>query len=276
MSSKSVFFSFACILCCVAHSNSVVAEEKPVSPPAKMKLVWSDEFDGKSLDYSKWGIEQNAFGGGNQELQIYTDRPKNVRVENGHLIIEAHRDNANVNGTGREYSSGRIRTKHRGDWKYGRIEVRAKMPIGQGVWPAIWMLPTDEKYGGWAASGEIDIMEYLGQKPNEVLGTLHYGAGWPKNAYSGDSIKLKSGTFNDDFHTFAVDWQEGKIIWLLDGKPWQTQTKWHSENGKFPAPFDQRFHLLLNLSVGGHLAGNPDANTTFPQKFLIDYVRVYQ
>ena len=276
MTLKTVLFSFACILCCVAHSNSAFAQEKPVAPPAKMKLVWSDEFDGKSLDYSKWGLEQNAFGGGNQELQIYTDRPKNVRVADGHLIIEAHRDNANISGTGREYSSGRIRTKHRGDWQFGRIEVRAKMPIGQGVWPAIWMLPTDEKYGSWAASGEIDIMEYLGQKPNEVLGTLHYGARWPKNAYSGDSIKLKTGTFNDDFHTFAVDWQEGKIVWLLDGKSWQTQTKWHSENGKFPAPFDQRFHLLLNLSVGGHLAGNPDATTTFPQKFLIDYVRVYQ
>lgn len=276
MTLKSVLFSFACILSCIAHSNSAFAQEKLVAPPAKMKLVWSDEFDGKSIDYSKWGIEQNAFGGGNQELQIYTDRPKNVRVANGHLILEAHRDNANVNGTGREYSSGRIRTKHRGDWKYGRVEVRAKMPIGQGIWPAIWMLPTDEVYGGWAASGEIDIMEYLGQKPNEVLGTLHYGAGWPKNAYSGDSIKLNSGTFSDDFHTFAVDWQEGKIVWLLDGKPWQTQTKWHSENGKFPAPFDQRFHLLLNLSVGGHLAGNPDTTTTFPQKFLIDYVRVYQ
>lgn len=274
MSLKMVFGFAVCIPCLL--SSVAFSQQKSGTDSKGLKLVWSDEFDGKSLDYSKWGVEQNAFGGGNQELQIYTDRSKNVRVENGHLVIEAHRDNANISGTGREYSSGRIRTKHRGDWQYGRIEVRAKMPIGQGIWPAIWMLPTDEKYGGWAASGEIDIMEYLGQKPNEVLGTLHYGGGWPRNAYSGDSIKLKNGTFNDEFHTFAIEWQKGKIAWLLDGKPWQTQTKWHSENGKYPAPFDQRFHLLLNLSVGGHLAGNPDGNTKFPQKFLVDYVRVYQ
>ncbi|MDA8745957.1 glycoside hydrolase family 16 protein [Rubripirellula amarantea] len=241
-----------------------------------MTLVWSDEFDGDSLDYSKWGIEVNAFGGGNEELQIYTDRRENVRVEGGSLVIEAHRDNANVNGTQREYSSGRLRTKNRGEWKYGRIEVRAKMPVGQGIWPAIWMLPTDDVYGSWASSGEIDIMEYRGQTPNEVIGTLHYGAPWPKNKYTGAPYQLAEGTFADDFHTFAVDWQEGKITWLVDGKAVQTQTQWESDGGEFPAPFDQRFHLLLNLSVGGHFVGNPDASTTFPQAFLIDYVRVYQ
>ena len=128
------------------------------------KLVWSDEFNGTKLDYSKWGIEENAFGGGNHELQIYTDRPKNVRVMNGRLILEAHKDNAQISGTQRPYSSGRIRTKHRGDWQYGKIEVRAKLPTGQGLWPAIG-LPTDEKYGTWAASGEIDIMEFKGQEP---------------------------------------------------------------------------------------------------------------
>lgn len=271
---------FFCIVICTLHglsySIAAMAQENSVALPENMKLVWSDEFDGKTLDYSKWGVQENAFGGGNAEMQIFTDRDKNVRVENGHLVIEAHRDNAGISGTVREYSSGRVRTKHRGEWKYGRIEVRAKMPIGQGIWPAIWMLPTDEKYGTWAASGEIDIMEYRGQTPNEVLGTLHYGSVWPKNAYSGETFKLKTGTFSDDFHTFAIDWTEGKIVWSIDGKPWQTQTKWHSENGNFPAPFDQRFHLLLNLSVGGHFVGAPNETTTFPQKFLIDYVRVYQ
>ncbi|MGZ0166854.1 MAG: glycoside hydrolase family 16 protein [Planctomycetales bacterium] len=276
MSMYSVFSSAICIVCCVSPFGVAFAQKQLKTPPAKMKLVWSDEFNGKSLDYSRWGVQENAFGGGNAELQIFTDRPKNVRVENGHLILEAHRDNAGISGTVREYSSGRVRTKHRGDWKYGRIEVRAKMPIGQGIWPAIWMLPTDDKYGGWAASGEIDIMEFRGQTPNEVLGTLHYGGGWPRNTHSGDLFKLKSGTFSDDFHTFAVDWTEGKIVWSIDGKPYQTQTKWHSENGKFPAPFDQRFHLLLNLSVGGHFVGAPNETTKFPQKFLIDYVRVYQ
>ncbi len=262
------------VLC--ACPPDLSAQTATVDTSGKLKLVWSDEFDGDSLDYSKWGIEQNAFGGGNSELQIYTDRPSNVRVEGGHLVLEAHKDNAGISGTVREYSSGRVRTKKRGDWKYGRIEVRAKMPKGQGIWPAIWMLPTDEQYGGWAASGEIDIMEFRGQNEQEVLGTLHYGGGWPKNTFSGSSFKLTEGSFSDDFHTFAIDWEEGKIVWSVDGKPYQTQTKWHSDNAKFPAPFDQEFHLLLNLAVGGHFVGNPDATTELPQKFLVDYVRVYQ
>ncbi len=262
---------FATWMPLIANAQDVVA----TTSTAK-KLVWSDEFDGDLIDYSKWGVQENAFGGGNNELQIYTDRPKNVRVESGNLVIEAHRDNAGIAGTVREYSSGLVRTKHRGDWTYGRIEVRAKLPVGQGMWPAIWMLPTDEKYGTWAASGEIDIMEYRGQTPNEVLGTLHYGAPWPKNTHSGSSYVLPTGGFNDDFHTFEIDWQPGKMVWSVDGKPYQTQTKWHSDGTEFPSPFNERFHLLLNLAVGGNFLGAPDATTTFPQKFLVDYVRVYQ
>lgn len=247
-----------------------------VVAPDGMVMVWNDEFDAGSLDYRKWGIEENAFGGGNQELQIYTDRPENVRVEDGCLVLEARRDNAGISGTTREYSSGRVRTKHRGDWRYGRIEVRAKLPRGQGIWPAIWMLPTDNKYGGWAASGEIDIMELRGQKPEEVLGTLHYGGAWPNNKYSGEPFVLQGSTFADDFHVFAIDWKEGEFTWLIDGKPFQTQRQWESDGGDYPAPFDQRFHLLLNLAVGGGFVGPPDASTTFPQQMLVDYVRVYQ
>lgn len=258
---------------CVAVSP-VWAQE--VTSKQKLKLVWQDEFDGDQLNYQKWGIRQDAFGGGNQELQIYTERPENVRVENGKLILEARHDSAAVAGTQREYSSGRIHTKHRGDWKYGRIEVRAKLPMGQGIWPAIWMLPTDNKYGTWAASGEIDIMEMRGQTPNIVLGTLHYGKTWPDNTHSGDEFTLKEGTFADDFHTFAVDWQEGKITWLIDGKPYQTQTKWDSQGGKFPAPFNERFHVVLNVAVGGEFLGPPDATTKFPAQMVVDYVRVYQ
>ncbi|MEO1616155.1 MAG: glycoside hydrolase family 16 protein [Planctomycetota bacterium] len=249
------------------------AQEKTEMPST---LVWQDEFEGNSLDYSKWGVEQNAFGGGNNELQLYTDRKDNVRVENGHLIIEARRDAPNVMGATREYSSGRIRTKHRGDWKYGKIEVRAKLPKGDGMWPAIWMLPTDNKYGSWASSGEIDIMEMKGSIPNEVLGTLHYGGQWPKNKYSGDSYKLQKGDFSEDFHTFSVVWTEGRIDWYVDGEHYQSQTEWTSAGGEFPAPFDQRFHIVLNLAVGGHLVKAPDPKDTFPKQMLIDYVRVYQ
>ncbi len=240
------------------------------------KLVWNDEFDGPSLDYKKWEIEVNAFGGGNNELQIYTDRKENVRVEDGHLVLEARRDNHGIAGTVREYSSGRIRSKHRGDWKYGKFETRAKLPAGQGVWSAIWMLPTEEKYGTWASSGEIDIMEFKGQEPDVVWGTLHYGSQWPGNKHTGDTYKLDKGNFTDDFHIFTLEWEEGEIRWYVDGKLTQTQTKWESNGGKFPAPFDQEFHILLNLAIGGGFLGNPDGTTKFPREMLVDYVRVYQ
>lgn len=240
------------------------------------KLVWNDEFDGPSLDYKKWEIEVNAFGGGNNELQIYTDRKENVRIEDGHLVLEARRDNHGIAGTVREYSSGRIRSKHRGDWKYGKFETRARLPAGQGVWSAIWMLPTDEKYGTWASSGEIDIMEFKGQEPDVVWGTLHYGSQWPGNKHTGDTYKLDKGNFTDDFHIFTLEWEEDAIRWYVDGKLTQTQTKWESNGGKFPAPFDQEFHMLLNLAIGGGFLGNPDGTTKFPREMQVDYVRVYQ
>ncbi len=240
------------------------------------KLVWEDNFNGNSLDYSKWECEVNAFGGGNHELQMYTDRPENVRVADGKLILEARADKPNIVGTQRDYSSGRIRTKHRGDWKYGRVEVRAKLPVGQGLWPAIWMLPTHENYGPWACSGEIDIMEYRGQTPNEILGTLHYGKPWPNNQQSHESpYRLASGSFAEDFHTFAIEWEAGEIRWYVDQQLMQTVNKWNSAGGDFPAPFDQPFHLILNVAVGGGFVGNPDASTQFPQQMQVDFVRVY-
>jgi beta-glucanase (GH16 family) len=154
--------------------------------------------------------------------------------------------------------------------------VRAKLPAGRGLWPAIWMLPTEDKYGGWAASGEIDIMELLGQEPNIVYGTLHYGGSWPKNTHTGKSFVLPHGTFADDFHVFAIEWEAGVIRWYVDGTLYQTQTQWRSDGGPFPAPFDQSFHLILNVAVGGQWPGPPDAKTVFPQHMLVDYVRVYQ
>ncbi len=238
--------------------------------------IWFDEFDGKTLDFSKWECEVNAFGGGNQELQLYTDLASNVRVESGKLIIEAHKDSAGIAGTVREYSSGRIRTKRRGDWQYGRLDIRAKLPMGQGIWPAIWMLPSDERYGGWAASGEIDIMEFKGHEPKKIYASLHYGDPWPKNRFKTGTFELKKGTFTDDFHTFSIDWRKEKIVWFVDNEPIQTLTDWDSSGGKFPAPFDQPFHLLINLSVGGGFVGNPDASTVFPQKLEVDYVRVFR
>jgi len=240
-------------------------------------LVWSDEFDGKILDYSKWECEVNAFGGGNQELQIYTDRKENVRVENGSLVLESRKDNAGIAGTVREFSSGRIRSKHRGDWKYGRFDIRAKLPAGQGLWPAIWLLPTDEAYGSWASSGEIDIVEFRGQNTKEVLGTIHFGSRWPKNKSTGKTYIKPSGNFVDDFHLFTVEWFKDSIEWFVDGVSYQRVTEWDSEKAPFPAPFDQPFHLVFNLAVGGQFVGEVSKDPkAFPAQLLVDYVRVYQ
>ena len=244
--------------------------------PEGWELVWGDEFEGQQLDYSKWEIEVNAFGGGNQELQIYTDRAKNVRVEAGTLVIEALREKTGIAGTERDYSSGRIRSKRRGDWTYGRFEARARPPRGQGLWPAIWMLPSDETYGGWAASGEIDILEFKGQEPDTLWGTLHFGGVWPRNTSKGESKKFAGVDFTADFHVYGLEWDEREIRWLLDGKVWQVQRAWQSEQAAFPAPFDQPFHLILNLAVGGHFVGDVAPQTPFPARFLVDWVRVYR
>ena len=239
-------------------------------------LVWNDEFNGDRLDTGKWsaqvgdGCDIGLCGWGNNELQSYTT--SGARVEGGLLIITAREESAG----GRDYTSARIRTKDKGDWKYGRFEVRAKLPEGQGMWPAIWMLPTDGTYGGWAASGEIDIMEARGQSRSTVLGTLHYGGTFPNNQSSGAAFTLPVGTFTDTFHTFVLEWSEGRILWYVDDTPYQVQTEWNSVGGPFPAPFDQRFHILLNVAVGGDFVGSPDESTPFPQTMEVDYVRVYQ
>jgi beta-glucanase (GH16 family) len=166
-------------------------------------------------------------------------------------------------------------TKNKGDWKYGRIDVRAKMPIGQGLWAAIWMLSTEELYGGWPRSGEIDIMEYLGHEPQRTFGTIHYGHDFWRFNSQGLELEAGMGTFVDDFHVFTVLWNENCIQFQMDGiNVGVANTRTTTLPTTFP--FDQNFHLLLNLAVGGNLPGNPDGNTVFPQTMEVDYVRVYQ
>jgi len=240
------------------------------------ELVWSDEFNADTLDTSKWEFmigDGASFGlpsgWGNNELQWYTKN--NHSFEDGKLIITAKEELV----SGKNYSSTRIRTINKGDWKYGRFEFRAKFPIGQGIWPAIWMMPTDNVYGGWAASGEIDIVEYLGHEPNKVHGTIHYGGSWPNNTQSQRSFELSTGNFHDDFHDFALEWEKREIRWYVDGNEYGRLNNWYTA-APFPAPFDQRFHLILNFAVGGNWPGNPDGSTQFPQQFEIDYIRIYQ
>ncbi|MBI2430329.1 MAG: glycoside hydrolase family 16 protein [Ignavibacteriales bacterium] len=228
------------------------------------KLVWNDEFTGTTVDPNKWEYEVNGDGGGNNELQYYTARKENSYIDTGKLVIEAREENY----LGKKYTSARMRTQWRGEWTYGRFEVRAKLPCGQGIWPAIWMLPTDWEYGGWPLSGEIDIMEMLGHEIDRVYGTIHFGPAWPNNQKSGGSYKLSGGNFCEDFHTFAVVWDSTGFQWFVDGVKYFSTAK-----GK---PFDKRFHLLLNVAVGGNWPGNPNASTSFPQRMVVEYVRVYE
>jgi beta-glucanase (GH16 family) len=239
------------------------------------ELVWSDEFEGSALDETKWsyqygtGASEGLSGWGNAEQQYYTDRPQNVFVQDGKLHIVARRESHG----GMDYTSARIRSIHDGDWRYGRFEVRARLPKGRGLWPAIWMMPTDAVYGRWPASGEIDIMELVGHEPDVIHGTIHYG---PPHTYSGGTHRRSTGDYSDDFHTFAIEWEKGEIRWYVDDVHYHTERNWFSQGHSFPAPFEQRFHLLLNVAVGGNWPGSPDESTVFPQQMVIDYVRVYR
>ena len=247
-----------------------------IATPEGYQLVWHDEFNGTELDRNKWEYEVNAQGGGNNELQYYTDRPQNSFVKDGVLTIQALKETyTGAEGT-REYTSARLKTINRGDWKYGWFELRARLPYGKGLWPALWMMPTDQVYGGWAASGEIDIVELLGHEPNKIYGTLHYGGSYPNNVHTGSSYTLTNGNFATSYHIFTLIWEANAMRWLVDGHLYQTQTQWYTSGQAFPAPFDQRFYLILNVAVGGNWPGNPDNTTSFPQRLDVDYVRVFQ
>ena len=258
-------------------NNDPINEGNDTVPTEReWQLVWSDEFDDNNLDTDKWsyqigtGQSEGLTAWGNNELQYYTDREENVFIEDGKLHITAHRENYN----GMRYTSARLRTLNKGDWQYGRVEVRAKMPEGQGIWPAIWMLPTDNSFGTWPKSGEIDIMELVGHEPETIHGTVHYGPDWPQNQQKTTSVTLDEGTFADEFYTFSIEWKQSEIKWFLDGEHFFTITP--NDLSPHNYPFNARFHLLLNLAVGGNWPGNPDETTQFPQTMIVDYVRVYQ
>ncbi|OUS26406.1 glycosyl hydrolase family 16 [Thalassotalea sp. 42_200_T64] len=286
------------------------------APVSDWQMVWNDEFDGDKIDSGKWFHEINCDGGGNQEQQCYTDSAENSFVADGILNIVAKP--ADVDSA-LPYTSARLSTKGLGDWKYGRFEMRAKLPFGQGTWPAFWMLPTDEVYGGWPKSGEIDIVEAVNLKTindegvteAHVFGTLYYGEDWPNQSKSGKEYLLPDGANPaDDFHTYAIEWQKGEIRWYVDGYLYETQMAstvrynskdqavglghrgWFSEyfdiiSGELEthwdaSPFDQDFHVLLNLAVGGDWAANVNDGGIDPaafansQTYAIDYVRVFE
>jgi beta-glucanase (GH16 family) len=236
------------------------------------RLIWNDDFNYTGApDTTKWSYDLGGHGWGNNELQYYTNNSKNVRVENGNLVIEARKDSLE----NRAYTSTRIVSKKKGDWLYGKIEVRAKLPKGKGTWPAIWMLSTDWKYGAWPASGEIDIMEHVGFDPEIVHGTIH------TEAYNHIKQTQKEGKIivsgaQEDFHIYAVEWRENKMDFLVDNKLYHTIVREPKDDYK-GWPFDQKFHLLMNLAVGGNWGGSKGIDESiWPQRLEIDYVRVYE
>lgn len=243
----------------------------------KYNLVWNDEFTTSILDNSKWVREIREPGWTNNELQRYTDSEENVYIEDGKLILKA---NAFDNGNETEYSSGKVTTHGKQSFKYGRFEIKAKVPYGKGLWPAIWMMPEDESfYGQWPRCGEIDIMEVLGHETDKMYGTIHYGN--PHKESQG-TYKKENGSYSDGFHVYAMEWEPGEIRFYIDGQLYHIVNDWYTkvEGGDeiaYPAPFDQPFVIQMNLAVGGNWPGSPDENTDFDQaKFEIDYVRVYQ
>jgi beta-glucanase (GH16 family) len=266
-------------------------------------LVWNDEFDAPTIDRAKWDfdlgngfydyrVHQWVAGWGNEELQYYTGDEENVQLRDSCVFIRAVK--APLHGCG--YTSARLKTKAR-DGRvlfgklYGRIEVRARVPWGKGLWPAIWMLPVDDKYGGWAASGEIDLMEIVGEEPHEVLNSLHFGSSYPRRSLITTTHKLPDGSRVSDWHTYAVEWEPGEVRFFVDEVQTCTYRHWWScsrlANGQgveaaseadlnsWPAPFDQPFYLLMNVAVGGNFPGHPNAQTQFPAELVVDWVRVY-
>lgn len=238
------------------------------------QLVWNDEFDIDGLpDTTKWSYDTiwNDDGWGNNEAQFYTvGRKENAYVEDGILKITALKEKTGA----KEYSSARLITKDKGDWLYGRFEIRAKLPTGIGTWPAIWMLPTDWEYGGWPESGEIDIMENVGYNPDTILATVHT-LKYNHVAATQESGKIESKTADTDFHVYTLEWEEDEIRGYMDGVQYYT---FKNDGSGFNAwPFDKRFHLLLNLAIGGNWGGAKGIDDSlFPHVFEIDYVRIYQ
>lgn len=286
--------------------------EQPLAPleGAGWELVWADEFDGTALDRSKWTPEQSCWGGGNNERQCYTDRPENIAVDGGMLLLRARKERfagparppeiADWNNPTQvqSHTSGKVRTIGLHAWRYGRIEARAKVPAGQGTWPAIWMMPDNPAYGPWPRSGEIDILEAVnigakckecagGVGENRTISALHFGDFAPQNRYVDHRNALPDLALpSDGFHVFAVEWGEGVIRFLVDDRVHLTVTadQWStaapSARGNPAAPFDQPFYIMANLAVGGRLSEENNAKGvakgSFPAQFAIDWIRVYR
>ncbi|MFN4224468.1 MAG: family 16 glycosylhydrolase [Fervidobacterium nodosum] len=256
---------------------SFTKEEYALLKSDKWKLIWSDEFNGKEVDRTKWNFQiGNNNGWGNGEWQYYTDG-KNAWIENGMLVIEARKEVVKDSKGTYNYTSTRMTTENKFSIQYGKIEARLKFPQGKGLWPAFWMLGENFRYVGWPTCGEIDIVEFLGHDKKTVYGTMH-GPGYSGSYGISGKYMIDVTTkpsFVDDFHVFGVIWDEEKIIWYVDDEIYHAVYKKAIENRGKPWVFDNPFFIILNLAVGGYWPGYPDNTTPFPARFYVDYVRVY-
>lgn len=235
------------------------------------KLAWEDDFSkDRDIDKTKWNFEINGNGGGNGELEYYTDSPKNAHIDNGELVITALK-----NDDGHKFTSARMTTSGKFSCLYGRIEACIKAPNAQqGNWPAFWMMPQDSKYGSWPRSGEIDIMELINGS-DKLYGTAHYG-GEHGDIHTGAQAVLPGTDFTKNYHVYAIEWDSKEIRWYVDGNYYGSIHTWHSAGAAYPAPFDQKFYIILNYAIGGVWPHSPNQSSRFPQSMHVKYVRVYQ
>ena len=233
--------------------------------------TWQDEFNGATLDLTSWGFDVGGSGWGNNELEYYTNnRPENIFLSNGKLVIQDKKESF----SGREYTSSRILTKGKREFTFGRIDIRAKLPVAKGLWPALWMLGKKIDQTSWPACGEIDIMELIGKEPNKVYGTMHWGSAVSNHQSYGTSYTLSSGDFSQKFHVYSIVWELDKLEIFIDDVSFCKFDK--SRVGSAAYPFNEPFFFIFNVAVGGDWPGSPDASTTFPQQMLVDYVRVFK
>ena len=234
---------------------------------AGYNLAWSDEFNGSSINVGNWTFEAgNNNGWGNGELENYTNRIQNAFVSQGNLIIEARQE-------GNSYTSARMITKNKRAFTFGRVDIRAKLPTGKGIWPALWMLGNNIDIVNWPACGEIDIMELLGQDPNKIYGTLHWGANSATHASKGSSYVLSPGSFDQQFHVYSIIWTLDNVKILVDDIQYLSFSS-ADVSGNYP--FNKDFFFIFNMAIGGNWPGSPDNTTVFPQRMIVDYIRVFQ
>ncbi len=270
---KNLTLTVGALVCWAAALGAASAQALP-----GWSLAWADEFEqtnGTVPNPAKWVYDIGGQGWGNNELQSYTSRTNNCRIEDGNLVIEAKKENyTGPDGIARGYTSARLKTKGKWDWTGGRIEGRIKVPRGQGIWPAFWMLGANIDTAGWPACGEIDIMENIGAEPAIVHGTIH-GPGYSGGSGIGGGWTLPGGAaLADDFHRFAIEWETNRIRWYIDEQLYFTATPANLPQGT-QWVFSKPQFLLLNLAVGGNWPGSPNASTAFPQRMTVDYIRVY-